>query len=285
MTRDARCRLALGYRFQLDPFIRRNSAQIDALEITIDHYLSASSSQRRTLRELRSHFHIVSHGVGLSLGSAGPVDRSYLFDISDPLRLLAVEYYSEHLAFTGLPGRELATLLPVPKREDVISHVVQKILEVKKIVPLPFLLENIVNYFEYPDSEMSESAFLSSVCTRSGAKILLDVENLYANEMNNGVSATGFVDELPEGMIRAVHVAGGEWQDGLYFDDHGHSVPDEVLDLLAYVLDRHNPDTVILERDRRFGELDEIANDLKRIRGLVDRHNIQVDRDVVEVSA
>ena len=52
-------------------------------------------------------------------------------------------------------------------------------------------------------------------------------------------------------------------------DSHSHPIPDETLDLLAYVLARHAPSTVVLERDDRLDAVDEILDDIARIRARV----------------
>lgn len=52
-------------------------------------------------------------------------------------------------------------------------------------------------------------------------------------------------------------------------DLHSHPIPDEALDLLDYVLARHAPSTIVLERDDRFDAVDEILDDIARIRSRV----------------
>ena len=49
-------------------------------------------------------------------------------------------------------------------------------------------------------------------------------------------------------------------------DSHSHPMPPETLDLLDRVLARHAPATIILERDDRLDAVDEILDDVARIR-------------------
>jgi uncharacterized protein len=49
-------------------------------------------------------------------------------------------------------------------------------------------------------------------------------------------------------------------------DSHSHPVPEAMLDLLDDALLRHAPETVILERDDRLDTVDEILDDVARIR-------------------
>jgi uncharacterized protein (UPF0276 family) len=54
-------------------------------------------------------------------------------------------------------------------------------------------------------------------------------------------------------------------------DSHAYPVPDEAFRLLDYVLDRHTPSAIVLERDDRLDAGDEILDDVARIRAHVAR--------------
>jgi uncharacterized protein (UPF0276 family) len=141
-------------------------------------------------------------------------------------------------------------------------------------VTVPFLLENITYMFEWPDSKMSDAEFLNLICRETGAGLLLDVENIFLNAANHGFDPYAFLDDLLPGLVQEVHMAGGVTvQDAgrpFLADSHSHPVPDEALDLLAYALQRHRPQTIILERDERLDAFDEILDDVARIRACVD---------------
>jgi uncharacterized protein len=100
------------------------------------------------------------------------------------------------------------------------------------------------------------------------------VENIFLNAANHGFDPYAFLDDLLPGLVQEVHMAGGVTvQDAgrpFLADSHSHPVPDEALDLLAYALKRHRPQTIILERDERLDAFDEILDDIARIRACVD---------------
>ena len=52
-------------------------------------------------------------------------------------------------------------------------------------------------------------------------------------------------------------------------DSHSHPVPDAALDLLEHVLARQAPDAIVLERDDRLHAVDEILDDVERIRARI----------------
>jgi hypothetical protein len=247
------------------------------LEVNIDHYLAGNLEQRARLEGLKDHFPIVAHGVGLSLGTDGPLNYAYIDDVIDALERIGATWYSEHLAWTGVPGCELATLLSLPRTQAVVEELAGKIQTLRSLLPVPFYLENIVDYLEFADSVIEPSEFFTMVCERGGAGILLDAENLYTNELNNQVAARDFVNQLAPGSVKAMHVAGGVWNKGLFVDDHGHAVPDAVLPIVKYICERQWPGVIILERDSRLDAEAEIAHDIHRIAALVEQINRQAE--------
>jgi uncharacterized protein (UPF0276 family) len=136
-------------------------------------------------------------------------------------------------------------------------------------------LENITYMFEWPDSKLSDAEFLTLICGETGAGLLLDIENVYLNASNHGFDPYAFLDALPAGIVKEVHMAGGiavndeSLAKPLLADSHSHPVPDAALDLLAHVLARQTPAAIILERDDRLDAADEILDDVARIRACV----------------
>jgi uncharacterized protein (UPF0276 family) len=198
-------------------------------------------------------------------------DPYYLDRVARALDTLGISTYSEHLAYTKLPGLDLANLLPLPLTEEAAENVIRNVATVRSHISGPFLLENPTYYFEYPESHMSESEFLSLICRETGARLLLDVENIHVNSKNHGFDPYAFIDTLPLDAVTYIHTAGGSAIDGTMIDSHDHPVSDDTLQLLGYVLRRHVPETIILERDRRLQETDDLIADVDRIRAVVDQ--------------
>jgi uncharacterized protein len=270
-------RVGIGYRFALDDWTRAHLHRFDALEITVDHYIRGGAAQRAAICEVAGRVPIVAHGIGLSLGTDVPLDLRYLDDVARTVERMGATLYSEHLAFTRVPGRDLMNLLPLPRSVAVAEAIVEKVRIVRSRVPVPFLIENIAYVFEWPDSEMAEDAFLKLILAESGANLLLDVENVRLNACNHGFDAADFIDALPEGVVGQVHMAGGMTVETDYLDapfladSHSDPVPERTIALLGRVLARHAPEVIILERDDRLHATDEILTDLARIRAEVGR--------------
>lgn len=264
--------IGIGYRRHIDGWTRANLAQFDVLEVTVDHWLAGNEVARAAIFDLAGRIPLTAHGIGLSIGTDAPLDFAYLDEIATILDRLQVPAYSEHLAFTRVPGRDLGNLLPVPKTRAVAEQVIAKVRTIQSRISVPFLLENITYIFDWPDAELSDAELLSFICTETGAGILLDVENLYLNACNHRFDPYVFLDDLPANAVKEVHVAGGvTLQDDalpgpLLQDTHSHPVPEAALDLLDYALRRQAPHTIVLERDDRLEAVDEILSDVARLR-------------------
>jgi uncharacterized protein (UPF0276 family) len=267
--------IGIGYRHGIDGWIRANLARFDVLEVTLDNCLAANRSARDAIFDLVGHIPLTAHGIGLSIGTEVPLDLVYLDAIAALLDRLRAPAYSEHLAFTRVPGRDLGNLLPLPRTQAVAESVIAKIKTVQSRISVPFLLENITYIFDWPDSELTDAEFLTLICRETGAGLLLDLENLYLNASNHGFDVHAFLDTLPAGLVQEIHLAGGKTisepflSRPLLVDTHSYPVPEEALALLDEVLARHTPSSIILERDDRLEAVDEILTDVAAIRARV----------------
>jgi uncharacterized protein len=268
--------IGLAYRSAIAEWTCANLKHFDVLEITVDHCIHGSAAQRAEIFDLVGRIPLNAHGVGLSIGTDVALDLAYLDQVAAIVERLEAPAYSEHLAFTRVPGCDLANLLPLPKTEAVAESIIAKVRTVQSRIPVPFLLENITYMFEWPDSKLSDAEFLKLICRETGAGLLLDIENVYLNSQNHGFDPRAFLDDLSPGLVREVHMAGGimvrdsEVGRPILADSHSHPVPEAALDLLDYALDRHRPQSIIVERDDRLDEGEEILADVARIRARLD---------------
>jgi uncharacterized protein len=278
VTRKPGSLIGIGYRFGIADWTRSHVSHFDVLEITVDHCIHGTAVQRAEIFDLVGRIALSAHGVGLSIGTDVPLDLAYLDEVAAIVDRLKAPHYSEHLAFTRVPGRDLANLLPLPKTEEAAEQVIAKVRTVQSRISVPFLLENITYVFEWPDSKMSDAEFLNLICRETGAGLLLDVENVYLNSQNHRFDPRAFLDDLAPGLVQEVHMAGGVTvRDAgggrsILADSHSHPIPEEALDLLDYALARHKPQTIIVERDDRLDEGEEILDDVARIRARLAAH-------------
>ena len=271
MPQRERPKVGIGFRAEAFEAITRNLHLLDVLEVTVEHYVYGGRRIRAMIEELAGRIPIVAHGVTLSLGTAVEPDRAFLREVAAFVRAVHAPWYSEHLAFTKTPTRDLSQLLPLLRTPAMLGVVVENLAVVKEELHVPVLLENVAYYFEYPASEMSEADFLLRALHEGGCSLLLDIENLRINAANHRYDAVAFLHGLPCGAVRAVHVAGGTLLDGVHIDSHDRPVSAQTLGLLEELFRSQRPGTIVLERDRAIGDMSDLLEDVAKIRGTLDR--------------
>jgi uncharacterized protein (UPF0276 family) len=208
---------------------------------------------------------VVPHGVRLSLGGAEPVEPTRVAHLAHCAQAVGAPLVSEHIAFVRAGGMEAGHLLPVPRSRVALAAIVDNVRRTQDGLPVPLALEPIAALFDWPDDELSEAEFLTEILDRTGASLLLDVANVYANARNRGADPLDLLDRLPLERVAYVHVAGGAEHDGLYHDTHTHAVPTGVLDLVTALCERQAPPALMLERDGAYPPADELRVELDAI--------------------
>jgi uncharacterized protein (UPF0276 family) len=194
---------------------------------------------------------VIPHGVRLGTGDAEGVDPGRVAHLAACARALDAPLVSEHVAFVRAGGREAGHLLPVPRTREALDVLVAGVRRTQAELEVPLALEPIAALFDWPDDEYAEGDFLTELLDRTGALLLLDVANTYANARNRGQDPSAVLDRMPLDRVAYVHVAGGAVRDGLYHDTHLDPVPPAVLTLLEEVRERGAVPAVMLERDGR----------------------------------
>jgi uncharacterized protein (UPF0276 family) len=258
--------VAVSYRFYLHDEIGKCLHEFDALEVVIDQYLAASSVERSRLEGLARHIPVIAHGLHMSLGSPQSPDRKYLDRVADALVRLRAVCFTEHVAFVQADGVYPGGLLPLEFTEEGLEALIRNIGNLQQRISVPIMLENITKYVEPTKSTMKESVFIQRFFEATGARLLFDLENAFSNEMNFGYSMQSLISELKVGVVGALHLSGGFFKDGLYIDDHGHDIPDEVLSCLGGVVTHHKPEYVIIERDRNCDRVEVLLDEVRRVR-------------------
>lgn len=293
--RRARLGVGLSYQGSLRDFVREHLESYDFLEVIPDIFWTEERGPDGTLRFrenpeglrlldwVAARRPLVAHSVGMSLGSAeGGFSPDYVAQLARWQRRYHFAWLSEHLSFTRLPHgpgehMDLGVMLPVPYDEDTLELLAGRVAQVRQAVDAPFLLENNVFYYQLPEQELSEPAFLKRLGERTGSGLLLDLHNLHTNARNHGFSPLDFLEALDLSQVVELHIAGGyEWE-GFYLDAHSGACPEPVWELLEQVLPRlPNLGGVVFEMFGNYVPLlgtDILLGELRRLRGVLERHD------------
>ncbi len=208
---------------------------------------------------------VVPHGIRLSLGGAEKPDRRRV----DHLAILADAFdsplVSEHIAFVRAGGVEAGHVLPVARTAQALDVLTENVLLAQQRLPVPLALEHVAAMVQWPGAEMDEAAFVTELLDRTGALLLLDLSNLYANAHNHGYDAVAALARFPLHRIAYVHVGGGVHRDGMYHDTHADPVVPGVLTLVEELFALTDAPGVLLERDDGFPPREELLAELRAI--------------------
>lgn len=207
---------------------------------------------------------VIPHGVALSLGGAEPVQLKRIRRLAACAEALGAPVVSEHIAFVRAGGIEAGHLLPVPRTREALDVLAANIERTRRELPVPLAVENIASFVEWPESDLTESEFLTELLERTGVLLVLDVANVYANARNRGRDPHQELARLPVERVAYSHVAGGHEGGRFYHDTHTDRTPREVLDLVAALRERVDA-PFMLERDGRYPPTAELFDELDAI--------------------
>jgi len=262
MTATRRLGLGIGWRSELEDAIAR--ADLGFVE-TVAENVDPRRLPPALLDARERGLEVIPHGIRLSLGGAQVPDRRRL----DHLAILADSFdsplVSEHIAFVRADGVEAGHVLPVPRTSQALDILTENVLLAQERLPVPLALEHVAAMVEWPGAEMDEAAFVAELLERTGALLLLDLSNLYANAHNHGYDAVAALGRFPLDRIAYVHVGGGVHRDGMYHDTHAHPVVPGVLTLVEELFALTDAPGVLLERDDGFPSDEELLGEVRAI--------------------
>jgi len=246
---------------------------IDWLEVITENYLVPGGKPLNYLERIRERFPMVMHGVSLSIGSTDAIDFDYLKLVRALAARIEPHWISDHLCWTGVAGRNLHDLLPLPYTEEALSCVVERVGQVQDALGRQLLLENVSSYLTFKSSEMSEWEFLCEVAARADCNILLDINNIYVSSINHGFDAMNYLQAMPKSRVRQFHLAGHSDMGGHLIDTHDHPIVAPVWDLYSKAVALFGDVPTMIERDDNIPELGELVADLNVARSLAAVHS------------
>lgn len=219
------------------------------LEVHSENYFGEGGQPLHYLEQARSHYPLSLHGVGLSLGSADPLNRAHLGKLKRLAERFEPALVSEHLCWCSAGGRYLNDLLPLPYTEEALALVSRHIDEAQTFLGRRILVENVSSYLQFAHSTLPEWAFLAETAARSGCGILLDVNNIYVSAVNHGFDADRYLEAIPVEAVGEIHLAGFDSNGDCLIDTHGKPVADEVWALYRRAVRRFGRVPTLIEWD------------------------------------
>ena len=246
------------------------SAAASWLEIHPENFL-ANPHATELLLQARRDFPVSVHTVGISIGSAGGIDRVHLRRLRALVDCVDPFLVSGHLAWSTYGDEFLNDLLPLPFNEEALRLVAAHIDEVQDAFGRPYLIENPSSYVGFAGSSMTEVEFLCELVARTGCRLLCDVSNIYLSAHNMGYDARQYLDRLPAAAIGEFHLGGftpeeDEVHPGeiVLVDTHAAAIAQPAWDLYAYAVGRFGRRPTLIEWDNDIPSLATLVSQAER---------------------
>lgn len=217
------------------------------------------------LKRLGSFVPLLSHGVGLSLGSAEGLDAGYVGRLAEFLSAVRPAWHGEHASFSRAGGRDVGHFVPLPRDAGSARLLAANARAAQAGLPCPLLLENVAAPFDWGGT-WDEADFMAELAERSACRLLLDLHNLHANAVNFGFDAATMLGHWPLEAVAEVHAAGGLRRGGWLVDSHTRPPPAEVHALLGTLGPLGCAAPVTLEWDEELPAFDGLLSELERLR-------------------
>ena len=255
--------VGLGLRHRHFKDFIEHKPDVPWLEVHTENFFSRDSTASKYLADIRQNYPVSAHCVGLSLGSASigcPVREQHLQNIKKTIDWLQPSIVSDHLSWSASDGvHYLPDLLPTPYTEEAFDVFIKNINHVQDVLQRQILLENPSSYLSFVDSTMFEWDFLSELSRETGCGLLLDINNIYVSAHNHGFDALAYLNEIPVGAVKEMHLAGYSIDiiegKNVYIDTHGQKVYDGVWQLFAKAIERFGAVPTLIEWDTDVPEL------------------------------
>ena len=240
--------------------------EVEWLEVHPENYVGRGGKLQALLEKAKEHWPIVTHGLSLGLANIDAYDSAYLKALSAFVKNTGTPWHSEHLCFTSVKGIFPHELVPFPFSREARDTVLRNLRVLEDALEVPIAIENVSAYATPQTPDFVELDFLLDVLSRSNAKVLLDVNNVYVNTANHGGDALRYIRAIPKERVVQLHMAGHLVRsDGLRIDTHGEALIEPVRALLRETLRHLGEVPILLERDANIPELPELLAELRML--------------------
>ena len=249
---------------------------IGFFEVHAENYMGAGGPPHRYLTAIREDYPLSVHGVGLSIGGAGPLDALHLERLAGVVERYQPGLVSEHLAWSSHGGAFFNDLLPLPLNETTLTIVADHVDQVQERLQRRILIENPATYVEFAATDLSETEFLRELARRTGCGLLLDVNNVHVSTTNHGGEAGAYIDRFPFEHVEEIHLAGhavnaDEAGAPLLIDSHDREIVDPVWKLYERALALAGPLPTLIEWDNDLPDWPRLHSEARRAEARLDQ--------------
>lgn len=211
-------------------------------------------------------------GIRINLHSVGILpDRNFephLRAIEKLTKWSSPSLLSVHLA-SGYQMNDFGESFTRPSYSDQFFNLMEShLVALSSNIQVPVAIENIANYTTHSDNANDELEFLAATAKATGTSVVFDVSNHLTTypSLKTFTSHAKLVSELP---LAHLHVSGGRWINGRYFDTHADPLQTSHIELLSQIVALSSA-IPLYERDYGFERIEEIEREIQWLLKSVD---------------
>ncbi len=270
----------VGFKPEHFAAIRQDDHKMGFFEVHAENYMGAGGLPHSQLTALRADHALSLHGVGLSIGGAGPMNADHLARLRHLCDRYQPESFSEHLAWSSHGAGYLNDLLPLPYTGETLALVCDHVDAVQTALGRRMLLENPSTYVVFEQSTIAEVDFLHEVARRTGCGLLLDVNNVFVTCTNHRMDPRAWLADFPLDLVGEIHLGGHAEETlpsgPLLIDTHGTPVADPVWDLFGRVIARTGPLPTLVEWDNDVPDWPVLRAEAARAQAILDHERMSL---------
>jgi hypothetical protein len=107
----------------------------------------------------------------------------------------------------------------------MLALLIERVGRVQDRLGRPLVLENITAYLGFTDDTIPEYEFLNELTARTGAALLLDLNDVHVNSRNLDFDALEFLLALRASAVGQLYLAGHTRRSDFILDSHVGPVP------------------------------------------------------------
>ena len=209
------------------------------------------------LDQVAERYPVVLHGVSMSIGSTDPLDREYLRKLKALAKRVRAHWVSDHLCWTGVAGRNVHDLLPMPYTEEALRHTTARVRQVSEILERPLILENPSSYVEFKDSLDDGVGVPQPARARTPTAACSSTSTTSTSAPSTTASIRRrYIDAIPADRVVQYHLAGHTNKGTHIVDTHSDHAIQEVWDLYGRSCRRTGNVATLYEWDENIPEFE-----------------------------
>lgn len=267
-------KVGIGLRSEHHSEVLKTKPNVSWWEIHTENFFADGGPQLLFLEEIRSNYPLSFHGVGLSLGSYDRPNKNHLSKIKNLVTRFQPFLISEHLSWSSVNKIFAHDLLPLPYNEESLKIFCRNIEITQEFLQSEILIENPSSYLTYKNSTISEEEFINQTASKTGCKLLLDINNIYVSSFNNNFDPYKYIENINPLYVKEMHLAGHSIlktpNSIKLLDTHNDFVIEEVWTLYSFAIKNFGKTQTLLEWDQDLPSLDTLITESSKAQKILD---------------